>query len=97
MLSACRTPLGAAWTCARCDSEPGHADDLEAFAAGYTSSSRELHGREPFTVCASCVRVEAQENYRGNVEYWTGVASELRSGASAANCSSEPRGRALHP
>lgn len=75
MLSVRRVPLGAAWKCARCDREPGHVDDLEAFAAGYTSSARELHGCEAFNVCAACVRIEAHELYRGNVEYWTGLGA----------------------
>ena len=62
---------GTDWTCARCDREPGHVDDLEAFTAGYTSSRRELHGCEAFTVCAACVRIEAHDVYRGNLAYWT--------------------------
>jgi len=66
---------GAAWVCAHCKREPGHVDDLEAFAAGYTSSRRELHGCDPFTVCAACVRVEAHDVYRANVEYWTGLGA----------------------
>lgn len=75
MLMPRRIPVGALWTCARCDREPGHVDDLEAFAAGYTSSSRELHGCEAFNVCAACVRIEAHELYRGNVAYWTGLGA----------------------
>ena len=70
-----RTPVGERWTCAQCDREPGHVDDLEAFAAGYTSSRRELHGCDPFTLCAACVRGEACDAYRGNVEYWTGLGA----------------------
>lgn len=71
MLDLRAIEVGAPWTCARCHREPGHVDDLEAFAAGYTSSRRELHGCEPFTVCAACVRVECNETYADNVEYWT--------------------------
>lgn len=63
------------WTCARCDREPGHVDDLEAFAAGYTSSRRELHGAAPFTICAACTRAEAHEVYRLNVGYWTALGA----------------------
>lgn len=77
MLIPERTPVGAPWTCARpgCNREPGHLDDREAFAAGYTSSRRELHGGEPFTICAACVRVEAHDVHRANVAYWTGLGA----------------------
>ncbi len=68
-------PVGAPWTCARCHREPGHVDDLEAFAAGYTSSRRELHGGEPFTICAACMRTEAHDVHRTRVEYWTGLGA----------------------
>ncbi len=68
-------PVSTDWTCARCERGPGHVDDLEAFAAGYTSSRRELHGSEPFTVCAACVRIEAHELYRDGLAYWTGLGA----------------------
>jgi hypothetical protein len=70
MLTRPIVPVGAPWTCARCHRKPGHADDLEAFAAGYTSSRRDLHGCEPFVICAACRRVEAGEVYEANVAYW---------------------------
>lgn len=76
MLTLPAQPVGAPWTCARCDRTPGHVDDLEAFAAGYTSSRRELHGLGLFTICAACVRVEAHEVHRDRVAYWTGLGSE---------------------
>lgn len=76
MLVPDRSELGVPWTCARCGREPGHLDDLEAFAAGYTSSRRELHGCEPFTICAACARIEAWTAYRYNIAYWTGLGGE---------------------
>ncbi len=76
MLTPGRARLGEPWTCARCERPPGHVDDLEAFAAGHTSSRRELHGAPVFTVCAACVRIEAHEVYRGNIAYWTGLGGE---------------------
>ena len=75
MFCPATTLNGIDWTCARCDREPGHVDDLEAFTAGYTSSRRELHGGEPFVICAACTRSEAHVVYRENVEYWTGLGA----------------------
>ncbi len=75
MLARPLPPIGRAWTCARCDREPGHLDDLEAFAAGYTSSRRDIHGGDPFIICAACVRVERHDAYRLNVRYWTSLGS----------------------
>lgn len=73
MLVPPTAPRTTDWTCDRCGREPGHVDDLEAFAAGYTSSRRELHGAEPFTICAACVRIEAHGVYCANVVYWTAL------------------------
>lgn len=69
--------IDLSWRCARCDREPGHVDDLEAFAVGYTSSRRELHGAQSFKVCAACVRREAHGVYWANIAYWTALGGPM--------------------
>lgn len=68
-------PLGSEWHCSRCGRPPGHVDDQEAFAVGYSSSRRTLFGTS-WVVCAACCRSEAWTVWRSNIEYWEGLGGE---------------------